>query len=146
MVTGLWRSANDHQEDAAAMQYGTFEDLEVYRAARQYRKKIYALARKLPEFEKYNLAGQMRRAALSVTNCIAEGHGRFHYQENIQYLRQSRGSLSELLDDINACMDESYGEPGPLNTLKEEGYGLIKQLNGYIKYLRSCKQAATESS
>jgi four helix bundle protein len=62
----------------------------------------------------------MRRASLSLTNCIAEGHGRFHYQENIQYLRQSRGSLSELLDDINTCMDESYGEPGPLNTLKEE--------------------------
>jgi len=128
------------------VQYGTFEDLQVYKAAREYRKKMYALARKLPEFEKYNLAGQMRRAALSLTNCIAEGHGRFHYQENIQYLRQSRGSLSELLDDINTCMDENYGEPGPLNTLKEEGYDLIKQLNGYIKYLRSCKQVAANSS
>jgi four helix bundle protein len=107
-------------EGIITMQYGTFEDLQVYKAAREYRKKIYSLARKLPEFEKYNLAGQMRRASLSLTNSIAEGHGRFHYQENIQYLRQSRGSLSELLDDINTCMDESYGEPGPLNTLKEE--------------------------
>jgi len=127
------------------VQYGTFEDLQVYKAARDYRKKIYSLARKLPEFEKYNLAGQMRRAALSLTNSIAEGHGRFHYQENIQYLRQSRGSLSELIDDINTCVDESYGEAGSLDTLKEEGYGLIKKLNGYIKYLRNCKQATTNS-
>jgi len=88
----------------------------------------------------------MRRASLSLTNSIAEGHGRFHYQENIQYLRQSRGSLSELLDDINTCIDEGYDEPDPLNTLKEEGYELIKKLNGYIKYLRNCKQAATNSS
>lgn len=128
------------------MPYGTFEDLEVYKAAREFRKKIYSLVRKLPDIEKYNLAGQMRRAALSLTNCIAEEHGRFHYQENVQYLRQSRGSLSELLDDINTCIDENYDEPGPLNILKEEGYALIKQLNGYIKYLRRCKQTASESS
>jgi four helix bundle protein len=128
------------------MQYGTFEDLQVYKAAREYRKKIYSLARKLPEFEKYNLADQMRRASLSLTNCIAEGHGRFHYQENIQYLRQSRGSLSELLDDINTCLDEGYGEPVSLDTLKEEGYELIKKLNGYIKYLHSCKRTAANKS
>lgn len=73
--------------------YKTFEDLEIYKAAREFRKKIYSLAKGLPEYEKYNLAGQMRRASVSLTNCIAEGHGRFHYQENIQFLRQSRGSL-----------------------------------------------------
>ncbi|MBL7075794.1 four helix bundle protein [candidate division KSB1 bacterium] len=37
----------------------------------------------LPEEEKYNLKSQMRRAKLSVTNNIAEGYGRYHYQENI---------------------------------------------------------------
>ena len=72
------------------IEYKTFEDLEVYKAAREFRKKIYRLAKELPEYEKYSLAGQMRRASLSLTNCIAEGHGRFHYQENIQFLRQSR--------------------------------------------------------
>jgi four helix bundle protein len=136
---------NGTMEGTIAMQYGTFEDLQVYKSAREYRKKIYSLARKLPEIEKYNLAGQMRRAALSLTNGIAEGHGRFHYQENIQYLRQSRGSLSELIDDINTCLDESYAEPDLLNNLKAEGYELVKKLNGYIKYLRSCKKASANS-
>jgi four helix bundle protein len=56
--------------------------------------------KKLPTEEKYNVISQMRRAALSVTNNIAEGHGRYHFQENIQFLRQSRGSLDELLDDL----------------------------------------------
>ncbi len=38
------------------MEYKTFEDLEVYIAAREFRKKMYALAKELPEYEKYNLA------------------------------------------------------------------------------------------
>ena len=120
-------------------EYKTFEDLEIYKLAREFRKKVYSLAKKLPEYEKYNLAGQMRRAAVSLTNCIAEGHGRFHYQENIQFLRQSRGSLEEIIDDMNVCIDESYADLDRLNKLKQEGYIVLKRLNGYIKYLRKCK-------
>jgi len=65
--------------------YKSFEDLEVYKAARECRKKIYQLIKKLPPEEKYNLAGQMRRAVLSLINNIAEGRGRYHFQENIQF-------------------------------------------------------------
>jgi four helix bundle protein len=116
--------------------------LEIYKSAREFRKKIYNLAKQLPEYEKYNLAHQMRRTSVSLTNGIAEGHGRFHYQENIQFLRQSRGSLTELIDNINVCIDENHYDLNRLNNLKQEGYELLKKLNGYIKYLRSCKQTA----
>ena len=128
--------------ETATIEYKTFEDLEVYKAAREFRKKIYTLAKQFPEYEKYNLANQMQRASVSLTNGIAEGDGRFHYQENIQFLRQSRGSLKELIDDINVCIDENYADLNRLNNLKKEGYELLKKLNGYIKYLRSCKQVA----
>jgi len=74
-------------ESAMETRFKTFEDLETYKLARTFRKHIYELARRLPEPEKYNLAGQMRRASVSLTNCIAEGHGRYHYQETIQFLR-----------------------------------------------------------
>ena len=53
------------------MGYKSFEELEVYKAAREFRKKIYQLVKELPAEEKYNLAGQMRRASLSLTNDIA---------------------------------------------------------------------------
>ena len=92
------------------MGYKSFEALEVYKAARAFRKKIYKLIKGLPPEEKYNLASQMRRAALSLTNNIGEGHGRFFYQENIQFCRISRGSLMELIDDLNTCIDEKYLE------------------------------------
>ena len=123
-------------DGCGAMGYRSFEELEVYRAAREFRKEIYRLIKKLPEEEKYNLAGQMRRAALSLTNNIAEGHGRFFYQENIQFCRISRGSLMELIDDLNTCIDEEYFPIDFLDNLKCEGYRINKILNGYISYLK----------
>lgn len=117
----------------------SFENLEVYKIAREYRKRMYKLANKLPEKEKYNLASQIRNATRSLTNNIAEGHGRYHYQENIQFLRQSRGSLEELIDDLNICIDEKYFEQDYLDDLKKEGYELLKKINGYISYLKQKK-------
>jgi four helix bundle protein len=82
----------------------------------------------------------MRRAALSLTNNIAEGHGRFFFQENIQFCRISRGSLMELIDDLNTCVDEKYFEKRFLEELKIEGYRINKMLNGYISYLKKRKR------
>ena len=86
----------------------TFEDLVVYQVAREFRKAMYRVARQLPDVEKFVLASQMRRAALSLTNNIAEGHGRYHYLDQIKFTLQSRGSLEELIDDLNTCEDEQY--------------------------------------
>jgi four helix bundle protein len=119
----------------------SFEDLEVYKAAREFRKKIFGLVKQLPAEEKYNLGSQMRRAATSLTNNIAEGHGRFHYQENIQFLRQSRGSLEELLDDLNICLDESYFQVSEIDPVRVEGFEFLHRINGYIAYLRRRKSA-----
>jgi four helix bundle protein len=93
------------------MEEGRFklDDFELYKIAREFRKRAYCLVKQLPPEEKYALATQMRRAALSVSNNIAEGHGRWHYQENIQFCRVSRGSVDELIDDFNTCEDEAMG-------------------------------------
>ncbi len=86
----------------------TFEDLEVYQVAREFRKAMYRIGKRLPDIEKFGLASQVRRAALSLTNNIAEGHGRYHYLDQIKFTLQSRGSLEELIDDLNVCADEGY--------------------------------------
>jgi len=125
------------------MGFKSFEDLEVYKAAREFRKKIYKLIKGLPPEEKYNLNDQMRRASLSLTNNIGEGHGRYHFQENIQFCRISRGSLMELIDDLNTCIDEKYFPFDYLEELKREGYRVNKILNGYIAYLKKRKSGET---
>ena len=116
------------------------DDFELYRIARELRKKVYRLIKQLPSTEKYALDRQMRRAAVSVTNNIAEGHGRWHYQENIQFSRTSRGSIEEIIDDLNTCEDESYGDQKLVAELKNDAYVLIAKVNGYIAYLRKSQQ------
>jgi four helix bundle protein len=123
----------------------SFEDLEVYKSASDLRKRVYSLIKMLPDVERFNLQSQMRRAALSITNNIAESHGRFHFQDKARFLLQSRGSLEELIDDFNVCMDERYVGQEELRGLKEQSYKLLKQLNGYIAYLRNQKLSSSSN-
>ena len=116
--------------------YQTFEDLDAYKIAREFRKAIYAVARRLPESEKFGLVSQVRRAAISLTNNIAEGHGRFHYLDQIKFMLQARGSLEELLDELNVCQDEAYLPSADISVVKEQGWRVHKVLNGYIRFLR----------
>jgi four helix bundle protein len=118
----------------------SLDEFELYRRAREFRKAVYMLIKRLPSEEKYCLGAQMRRAAVSVSNNIAEGHGRWYYQENIRFCRTSRGSIEELIDDFNVCLDEDYGDEGMLAALKESAYELIAKVNSYITYLRKNKQ------
>jgi four helix bundle protein len=116
------------------------DNFELYNAARRLRKKTYQLIKQLPVEEKYCLGTQMRRAAVSVSNNIAEGHGRWHYLENIHFCRIARGSIDELIDDYNTCIDESYGQTGFPDELKNDARQLIAKANSYILYLRNSKQ------
>src|SRR6476661_5131063 len=121
----------------------TFEDLEVYKKAREFRKRMYAVARNLPDFEKYDLGSQIRRAAVSLTNNIAEGHGRYHFLDQIKFELHARGSLSELVDDLNVCEDENYLPVRDLKILKESAQEVQRLINGYIRYLRDKKSGAS---
>jgi len=91
----------------------------------------------LPPEEKYNLEFQIRKASVSSTSNIAEGYGRYHYQEGIQFYRISRGSLYELKDHLISCYDFNYIK----KELKDEGEKLIETakviLNGYINFLKN---------
>lgn len=125
--------------------FRTFEDLDVYKVARGFRKAMYGVARRLPESEKFGLISQIRRAAVSLTNNIAEGHGRYHYLEQIKFLLQARGSLEELLDDLNVCEDENYLETEEISALKEQGWRVYKISNGYIRFLREQKAGGSQA-
>jgi four helix bundle protein len=123
--------------------FWTFEDLEVYKKARQFRKVMYGVARRLPNFEKYELGSQIRRAAVSLTNNLAEGHGRYDYLDQIKFQLQARGSLAELVDDLNVCEDENYLPNAEIIELKKQAQEVQRLINGYIRYLRNRKSGAS---
>jgi four helix bundle protein len=118
----------------------SFEDLEVWKFCRELRNKLTKLAKNLPGEEKFRLADQIIRSARSVTNNLAGGYGRFHYQENIQFCRQSRGSLYELIDHLIICLDEEYVNNEQFTTNRNSCIRGIQLMNGYIRFLSKQKE------
>ncbi len=118
----------------------TFEDLEIWRLARNFRKGISAMVRTFPVDEKYRLTDQLIRASRSVTANIAEGYGRFHYQENIQFCRQSRGSLFEIVDHLTVALDQGYITDDAFQIMREDVFAIVRKVNGYISYLENRKR------
>src|SRR2546423_5122492 len=138
-------SYNVTKAEASPEKFQTFEDLEVYKAAREFRKAMYVVTRRLPDFEKYDLASQIRRASVSLTNNMAEGHGRYHYPDQIRFFLHSRGSLEELVDDLNVCLDENYLSDDETKKLKAQASTVLALINGYLRYLRSRSSTVRES-
>lgn len=122
------------------MNKSAFEDLIVWMRSRELRIEFTAVTKSFPKDEKYLLVNQIVRAARSVTNNIAEGYGRFHYQENFLFCRQARGSLYELIIHLIICFDEKYITEQKYSELKFNIYNIIKLLNGYISYLKKQKE------
>ena len=112
----------------------------LWKDARVLRNKLALLARTFPIEEKFKLVDQMVRASRSVTANIAEGYGRFHFQENIQYCRQARGSIYEIVDHLTVALDEKYLPLSQFDEFRTEVYSLVKKLNGYISYLGKRKE------
>ncbi len=114
----------------------SFEDLEVYKLAREFSRKVGDLIKELPAEERTNLKVQMRRAKLSVTNNIVEGFGGYHHHKNVQFCRRSRGSICQLIDDFIECCDDGYISETYRDELKSDAYRLIKVLNAYIASIK----------
>jgi len=121
--------------------FKSFEQLECWKACREVRQFITKLVKKYPHEEKFSIVDDMKRAARSTTHNIAEGFGRFHYQENIQFCRHSRGSLHELKDQLICSLDEGFITQDEYNKGLELVNKAIALLNGYINYLSRCKKS-----
>ena len=117
-----------------------FTDLEVYKACRILRKQIAELVKlSFPSEEKYRLTDQIIRSSRSITACIAEGHGRFNYQDNARFCRIAKGSLNETLEHLIVAYDEKIITEDVLKEYKSQIDICLRLLNGYIKYLKQRK-------
>ena len=101
------------------MYYKSFEEFNVYKKAIIVRKEMRKLALSFPSEEKYQLTDQLIRSTRKCPAQIAEGHGRYHYQENIQYCRIARGSLYETIDHLICANECDYMNNDVLKKQKE---------------------------
>jgi len=105
------------------------DDFELYKISREFANGSTNSMKQLPPAEKFALANQMRRAAISVKQ-IAEGHVDAHTREH-SFLCITRGSVDELIDDSMSVWMKSTGINHPSKT-ESRGYDLIRRINGDI--------------
>ena len=117
------------------MAYQSFEELEVWKKARQLKNDIFQLVKNFPAEEKYRLTDQLIRSSRSVNAQIAEGHGRRTYPDRLRFCVIARGSLSETLNHLIDALDCNYIDEQILIKFRNQVTEVEKLLNGYINFL-----------
>jgi four helix bundle protein len=91
----------------------TFRDLIAWQKAKELAKAVYFVTKTMPADERFGLTNQMRRAAVSVVSNIAEGHARQSRLDYLKFLRTSRGSLAELITQLELAWELNLMPAGP---------------------------------
>jgi four helix bundle protein len=127
------------------MSIKSLETLEVWNKAKGFALRVYReVLPLLPAEEKWNLNQQLRRSSNSVPANIAEGYGRFYYQETIRFCYNARGSLEETLSHLVLCFELKYIPKVLFDSLEQDGEKLTQLVNGYIGYLKRSKKGNQE--
>lgn len=127
------------------MSVKSLETLEVWKKAKEFALQVYReVLPLLPPEEKWNLNQQLRRASSSIPANIAEGYGRFYYQEIIRFCYIACGSLEETLSHLVMCYELKYISRTIFDSLEQDGEKLTQLINGYIGYLKRSKQGQNE--
>jgi four helix bundle protein len=121
------------------------DQLEVWRLARDFAVMVYKkIVPFLPTSEKYNLADQLKRAAASIPANIAEGHGRFYFQDNVRFCYIARGSLTEVQSHISLAKELGFISPEVYVTATHEAESVARAINSWIAYLKKAKTGINE--
>jgi four helix bundle protein len=117
----------------------TFRDLVVWQRAMDLAPEVYKAIRNFPDFEKFALCDQLRRAVISVSANIAEGQGRHHSKEFAQFLGIARGSLSEVESLLILSNRLGYLTEPQLSELAEKIHAVRRPLHGLIEKIRTAE-------
>src|SRR6476646_10215270 len=115
----------------------SFKDLTVWQRAIALTLEIYKLTSTFPDSERFGLTNQLRRAAVSVANNIAEGYGRSTKGEYIQFLGHARGSNSELETQLVIARGLGFGTKEMLTLTERLCSEIGRMLGATMKTLRS---------
>lgn len=108
----------------------SFENLRVYKVARELVKSIYLVQNKFPKEERYALGDQIRRAAVSITANLAEGSGRQSVKEKIHFIEIAFGSMTEVFCELQIACDLNYIIIDDFDALRSQFTEVAKMLSG----------------
>ena len=115
-------------------------DLDIYQMAEDLSDRIWEICTKWDYFAKDTIGKQLVRAADSISATIAEGHGRYHFNDRLNYCYYARGSLEEIKSWISKAIRRNLikTETSEINHAIEV---LPKKLNAYIKSIKKAREA-----
>ena len=116
-----------------------FEDLEIWQLARKLYQKISKLSEKLKGNHDYRFADQMKAAAGSIMDNIAEGFERNSRLEFLNSLSISKGESGELKSQLYSAIDDVYLNKMEFDELYEDTDKVSKKIANFVKYLNSSK-------
>lgn len=121
--------------------YSSFEEMEVYKKSILFGVNVYKLTNSNVKIAKdYGIKDQIQRAALSISNNIAEGFERETKKELVRFLYFSKGSAGECRNIFNFLMELEYITIDEFKIYKEEILEISKQLGNYIRYLKNLEK------
>ncbi len=111
----------------------SFTDLNAWKEAHKLVVMIYKITKSFPKEETYSLIDQMKRCSVSITSNIAEGFSRQSKKEKIQFYFISKGSLTELQNQLLVARDVNYLKQNDFSLVAEQTVVVHKLINGLIR-------------
>ncbi len=116
-----------------------YKELEVWKESKELVKLIYEITESLPLSEQFGLTNQIRRSAVSIPSNIAEGVGRNHVKDTLQFLYIARGSIYELETQIILAFELSFISNDAYNKSIDKIHLYMKLISGFINYYENKK-------
>lgn len=117
------------------MERADFENLEVYKLSEKLADDIWNIVVNWEKFARDTVGKQIVRAADSIGANIAEGRGRYNFQDNRRFVRMARGSLNETRHWLRRAYMRQLLTPEQVNMLRPTIDDLSPKLNAYLNYL-----------
>lgn len=117
-----------------------FRDLEVWRVSMDLVVKVYEITREFPKSEQFGLASQLQRSAVSIPSNIAEGSGRGTKRDFAHFLDQARGSLFEVITQLEISRSLSFGNSDEIKAIQMEYEILGMRINALISTMKDSRR------
>lgn len=118
----------------------SFEKLEVYQLARQFKVEIKLLSQTFPKEERFELVSQINRSSASIAANLAEGSGRSSNLDQAHFTNMSFSTGLETIDHLNTALDLHYIDEQKYTVMRIKLDAILNKLNALYKYQANNKE------
>jgi len=112
----------------------SFENLDVWKIAKDFVIKLYRITNNFPDCEKFGIILQIRRSAVSVASNLAEGNSRTTNKDQAHFTQMAYGSMMEIVCQLIISKELGYLSQNDYDLLREKAEEITNKLNALKKY------------